>query len=230
MMGSGRTGDGILAIWHDLAPEHEHAVNEWYNREHHEERMATPGFLTARRHVALTGAPKYFSYYETTSPAVMSSPAYLASLDNPTDWTREMMTHYRNTSRAVCRREISLGAGRGAFVMTIRYNKTEAEKSAQGGRTEARVTDAVGEPGIVSIEVWSLDAAATALPSMEKDIRGALEQTDVYNKTIVMTGASQQQVDAARLRYFCSLDLVQRDIAEAAPNVGLYQLIYSIAQ
>ena len=100
--------------------------------------------------------------------------------------------------------------------------------SAQGGRTEARVTDAVGEPGIVSIEVWSLDAAATALPSMEKDIRGALEQTDVYNKTIVMTGASQQQVDAARLRYFSSLDLVQRDIAEAAPNVGLYQLIYSI--
>ena len=211
-------------------PEHDQEVNEWYNSEHHEERLATSGFLSARRHVALTGAPKYFSYYETTDPAVMASEDYLTKLNNPSAWTREMMAHYRNTSRAVCRCEVSLGAGHGAFVMTIRYNETEAEKTARGGRTEARVTDAVGEPGIVSVQVWSLDVDATTLPSAEKEIRGPLEQSGAYNKTIVMTGTSQQQVDAARARYFSSVDLVQRGIAEEEPDVGLYQQVYSISK
>ena len=224
------TADGILAIWHDVVPEHEQATQEWYNREHHEERLAIPGFLTASRHIALTGTPKYFSCYRTSSPSVMASEEYLAALNGPSDWTRDMMPQYRNTSRAVCRQDISLGVGLGAYVMTIRYNETDAEKAAMGGRTEARVTDAVNEPGIVSVHVWSLDTEATVIPTEEKAIRGALQQSDVANKTIVVTGTSQQQVDAARARYFSSVDLVQRGIAEEEPDVGLYQLIYSISK
>ncbi len=217
---------GILAVWHDVAPAHDQAANEWYNREHHEERLATPGFLTARRHVALTGAPRYFSSYETTDAAVLTSDAYMATLDNPTAWTREIMSHYRNTSRAVCHRDISLGAGYGAFVMTIRYNETEGEKTAKGGRTEGRMTDALAETGIVSVQVWSLADTAGPVATEEGNIRSALAQAEVFNKTIVVTGTSQQQVDAARARYFSSVDMVQRGIAEAEPEVGLYQLIY----
>jgi len=230
MVDSNGSASGILAVWHDIEPEHETAVNEWYNREHHIERLAAPGFLTARRHVALTGAPKYFSLYETTEPAVLTSEAYMASLNNPTGGTREAMSHYRNTSRAVCHRDISLGVGQGAYVMTIRYNETGAEKQARGGRTEARVTDALAEPGIVSVQVWTLDEASTTMPTAEKDLRGALEQSNVYNKTIFVSATNQRQVDAARARYFSSVDLVQRGIAEEEPVVGLYQMIYSLAQ
>jgi hypothetical protein len=230
MTDQNKTASGILAIWHDVVPEHDQAANEWYNREHHEERLAITGFLSARRHRALIGAPRYFSMYETTDPSVLASGAYIDKLNNPSEWTREMMSHYRNTSRAVCHRDISLGAGHGAFVMTIRYNETADEKAALGGRTEARVTDAVGEPGIVSVQVWTLDDASTDIPTEEKEIRGALQQAEVANKTIVVTGTSQQQVDAARQRYFSSVDLVQRGIAGEEPDVGLYQLIYSITQ
>ena len=71
-----RSGGGVLAIWQDFAPEAEQMVNEWYNREHHAERVAVPGFLSARRYVAITGRPKYFVFYETESFEVLSSPAY----------------------------------------------------------------------------------------------------------------------------------------------------------
>ncbi len=229
MTDSDGVADGILAVWHDVVPAHDQAANEWYNREHHEERLATPGFLTARRHVALTGTPRYFSCYEATKPSVLMSDGYLATLNTPSDWTREVMSHYRNTSRAVCRRDISLGAGYGAFVMTIRYNETEAERAAKSGRTEARLTDAVAEPGIVSVQAWSLADVADPVATEESDIRSALAQAEVFDKTIVVTGTSQQQVDAARARYFSSVELVQRGIAEAEPEVGLYQLIYTLA-
>jgi len=56
---------GALAIWHDVLPEAEAMVHHWYNREHHLDRVTLPGFLSARRYIAITGTPKIFFLYET---------------------------------------------------------------------------------------------------------------------------------------------------------------------
>ena len=48
-----------LLIWADIPAEHEAGFNEWYNPEHAPDRvLGIPGFIQARRFVALDGAPK----------------------------------------------------------------------------------------------------------------------------------------------------------------------------
>jgi len=108
---------GLLAIWHDVAQGSEDAVTDWYNREHHAERLAVPGFLEARRGRLAGGAGTQFcSLYRTSHPEVLRSPAYLARLGAPSPRTREIMPLYRNMSRTICRIAVEEGGATGGAV------------------------------------------------------------------------------------------------------------------
>jgi len=112
----GEKGDpqGVLAIWNDLDPKIETDYHEWYWQEHLLERLAIPGFLTARRYEGVGNGPKYFSFYLTTSVEVLRTPEYLQRIHNPTEWTRRCMASFRNMNRTACRQTIDLGRGIGS--------------------------------------------------------------------------------------------------------------------
>jgi hypothetical protein len=217
---------GILAIWHDMVPEHEQALNDWYNQEHHGERVAIPGFFTARRHIALEGSPKFFVFYETTDPSVLETPAYLDRVNTPSPWTQRSMPHYRNTNRLVCRRSVYLGLGHGAAVMTLRF----AAGDAGGGGAQSRARAALTEPGMVSAQIWRLDPERTHLPSQEKDIRAKSDggPDGAADWTIMLTANLPDQVTAACGKHFDSAGLQRDGIASGAPETGLYQLIFTM--
>ena len=217
---------GILAIWHDIVQEHEQVVNDWYNHEHHRERVGIPGFFTARRHVALEGRPKYFVFYETTDPSVLESDAYLACVNNPSPWTQRTMPHYRNTTRLVCTRTTSLGYGHGAFVVTLRFNRAEAERALNSAATAARAEAALKMPGIVSVQIWELDSKRTHLPTQEKKIRGNPDGT--ADGIVMLSGNQVDQVRCAGEEHFSTSDLQRDGIADGVANVGLYQLIFTM--
>ena len=71
----------------------EEEFNAWYDAEHLPERLAIPGFRSARRWCAdvRRGAGKYLATYELDSFGVLSSPAYLQRFENPTPWTRRCL-------------------------------------------------------------------------------------------------------------------------------------------
>jgi hypothetical protein len=48
----GLRGKGMLITFTEVDPADELDFNEWYNREHIDERVALPGFRRARRYVA----------------------------------------------------------------------------------------------------------------------------------------------------------------------------------
>ena len=58
-------GKGMLVTFTEVAPEDELEFNEWYDREHVDERVFMPGFKRARRYLAADGATavKYFATY-----------------------------------------------------------------------------------------------------------------------------------------------------------------------
>ena len=63
-------GDGVLLTFTEVPEAREEDFNEWYNREHLDERVGMPGFRRARRYIAVEGGatdgtPKYFASYET---------------------------------------------------------------------------------------------------------------------------------------------------------------------
>ena len=84
---------GLLLTQTEPPPAMEEEFNAWYDQEHLAERLAIPGFRSARRWVA-EGAPgegKYLATYELDSPAVLESPAYLARFRNQTPWSRRCL-------------------------------------------------------------------------------------------------------------------------------------------
>ena len=81
-----RAGQGLLVIWNDIEAGHEAEFREWHTREHMPERLAIPGFLHGRRLFSPTATPRWLTLYETASPDVLRSPAYLERLDAPSAW------------------------------------------------------------------------------------------------------------------------------------------------
>jgi hypothetical protein len=72
----------------------EEEFNAWYDDEHLPERLAIPGFRSARRWVArcAPGEGKYLATYELDSPQVLESAAYLAHVgEHFTPWTRRCL-------------------------------------------------------------------------------------------------------------------------------------------
>jgi hypothetical protein len=74
-------------------PAMEEEFNAWYDAEHMPERLAIPGFRSARRWVAdcAPGEGKYLATYELDSPDVLMSAAYLARFEGATPWTRRCL-------------------------------------------------------------------------------------------------------------------------------------------
>src|SRR5438093_8132398 len=107
-------GRGIVAIWHDIVLEAQPEFYEWHNREHMPERMDIPGFRRGRRYIAVQGNPQFFCFYEGDDLGVVAGREYLQRLNNPSEWTRRMMPHFRNMSRSVCNLRYSQGRARAA--------------------------------------------------------------------------------------------------------------------
>lgn len=84
---------GLLLTMTEPPPHMEEEFNAWYDDEHMAERLAIPGFRSARRWVAdlPPGEGKYLATYELDSAAVLASPAYLERLNNPTPWSKRCL-------------------------------------------------------------------------------------------------------------------------------------------
>ena len=96
------TKPGLLLFMTDIDPPHESEFHRWYEEEHIPERMAIPGFLTARRFQALEGSPKYLAIYDLESPEVLRSPDYQRMIGpGKTPWTRRMEQLFVNGRRNV---------------------------------------------------------------------------------------------------------------------------------
>src|SRR5690242_3774086 len=141
---------GILAIWNDVAPGREADFDAWFQGEHLVERLGVPGFRFGRRHEAVSGAPRFFVFYVTDGPEVLTSKAYLERLDNPTPMTRMIMTEvFKNMNRTLCRRVARRGNVRGAYAVTARFDAAPDE------RTIASLMDElVKDTAVASAELW----------------------------------------------------------------------------
>jgi hypothetical protein len=217
---------GALAIWHDVLPDAEEMVNAWYNREHHLDRVDLPGFLSARRYVALSGAPKYFCLYATRDMAALTSPEYLARLNNPTETSKRALPAYRNMSRTVCRQVLKLGLGEGGVVGTWRL-------IAQPARTDELMTwlrDPVlpalaRRPEAVSVLLLRGDPATTNVSSRERKLRN--DQDRLADLIVVLSANLPEQIE--RLRAELLLDGRLSDHGAAADSAfGVYRLVFLI--
>jgi hypothetical protein len=90
---SGARRRGLLLTITEPPPAMAEEFNAWYDTEHLAERLAIPGFRSARRWVCdcAPGEGKYLATYELDSLAVLQSPEYLARYRAPTPWTQRCL-------------------------------------------------------------------------------------------------------------------------------------------
>lgn len=151
---------GLLCIWTDIDPEHELDFNRWYDREHMQERVAIPGFQSARRFAATGACPRpYLALYYTDGIATFQSEAYRTAFANQTSWSLENFKRMRGTQRRVGRLSLEHGEGEGGalalFVVPEDMLKQEAIKSG----LRRKLTDLTGEDHIIRTTLLETDAA-----------------------------------------------------------------------
>lgn len=172
--------DGILAIWHDVRAAIGDEYERWYFREHLPERVGVPGFVAGRRYEAVSGAPRFLTFYEGKSPEVFVSKPYLDRLNDPTPWTTEVLRHFCDTNRTVCRRTWEAGEIRGAWAVALRVDRGGEEVDEAGDGLAGRVA-ALEERGrawagdwrVLRAEVWRREAVPPPAPTAEAKLRAA---------------------------------------------------------
>ena len=171
------TNDGILAIWHDVEAAIGDDYERWYFREHLPERLGVPGFLAGRRYEAVSGTPRFLTYYEATRPDIFVSKTYMDRLNNPTPWTTEVLRHFRETNRTVCRRTWEAGAIRGAWGVVLRVERGgEKEDEAAAERVAALEEQGrtwAGDWRVLRAELWRREALPAPGRTAEAELRAA---------------------------------------------------------
>lgn len=212
--------EGALIIWHDMPDEQREEMLDWYDREHHAERVAIDGFLCVRRYHAVEAARQLFIHYETTGPQVLSSDAYLERVNNPTPWSLKCQKLIRNNSRTVCRLLRSEGRAKGGFVITAAFRRS-GDESAENG-LEAGL-DLVGSlSGVLSWQAYAADAGTSSLPSTEKKLRGA---ADDHVTGLIVAHATELAAARAVRDAFAAAG---NPAAGQQPELGLFQLAFSL--
>jgi hypothetical protein len=204
---------GILAIWNDVTPGREADFDAWFQGEHLVERLGVPGFRFGRRHEAVSGAPRFFVFYVTDGPEVLTSKPYLERLDNPTPMTRMIMSEvFKNMNRTLCRRVARRGDFRGSHAVTVRFNEAVDEAALT-----RRMDELAKDHAVAAAELW-IAADAGAPVSMEEKLRGG----DKKIKACLMVDTLRQQpAEALGAR-------LAKDFPQA--EVGVYRVLCQLGQ
>lgn len=220
-------GQGVLAIWNGIADEAEADFAAWHVREHIPERVAVPGFLRGRRYLAEAGAPRYFNFYETETPETLVAPAYLERLNAPSDWTRRVVRHFRDTSRTVCSVAASLGMGDGAFVGTVRLTSRPGAGNLARQVAASVAEPVLAEPGIVAVHLLEGQADSGG-QTAEKALRDRPDQQAAW--IILIEATDCKPLERVFARH------ASRDILAAAggdhgnDERGIYRLQYALSR
>tara|TARA_X000000950_G_scaffold17626_1_gene19254 strand:+ start:76 stop:471 length:396 start_codon:yes stop_codon:yes gene_type:complete len=125
-------GSAVLVNWGGIKPNKEENYNQWHSKEHMPERISLPGFLRGYRAMGIEGTNinhKYFMMYEAKNKEVFVSKKYLERLNNPTKWTKEILSNYISPSRTICSVISSKSIGSGNFILTVRFLDEQFNKN-----------------------------------------------------------------------------------------------------
>ena len=111
--------NGLLFVASDVDPADDADFNRWYDREHVEERVRIPGFLSGARYFSLEGGRKYLGLYRTESLAVFRSAGYRAAFEKQTPWSVANLDRMRQPIRRVCAVQAVTGFGSGSHAVVL---------------------------------------------------------------------------------------------------------------
>jgi hypothetical protein len=165
-------GRGVLAIWHTITPEGEAEYWRWHDREHIPERVGVPGFLRGRRYRSLERSLDYLDLYEVEDAETLRSAPYLARLNDPTPWTRQVVPHFINTLRVGYQVATSAGRGQGGVLLTLQLEALDGAAGRPAALAAPGLALVQDVTGVVSVHVLAATPEVTSIATEEKRLRG----------------------------------------------------------
>jgi hypothetical protein len=220
-------GKGVLAIWNGIAPEAEDEFVAWHVKEHIPERVGLPGFLRGRRYVALDGAPKYFNFYETENVDDLSSPAYVARLNSPTEWTRKVVAHFVDTSRTICQVTWSVGRGEGGWIEAVQLDDFSGPTGLRETMRASMASALDAVPGLVGLHLLEGTRPSGQAETAEKRLRSGV---DKVARWILLVEASRPDTLTSFRAGVGSNGALARICGSTPMSRGIYQLQFALTK
>ncbi|MBN3766554.1 hypothetical protein G3O01_37470 [Burkholderia sp. Ac-20365] len=206
-------GNAAVLIWNDVIETGRDEFYGWHDKEHIPERLAVPGFLRGRRYRG-SGVTEWLTIYEAEDVDVLTSPAYLDRLNNPTPLTQSTVRAFRNTARSICVIEKTAGASTGGHALTLPLPADFDASALFDGDAPAITSDT----GVLAAHLFVADDAASHLDTREARGRAYVVPPRVLLVETSTLDAARQQLE----RLLNRLDPATRD--EAAEGAGVFTL------
>ena len=194
-------GDAVLVNWGGIVKVKELEYNEWHSKEHMPERISLPGFLRGLRAVGISGTDinhKYFMMYEAERKEVFVSKKYLERLNNPTDWTKDILSNYLSPSRTICSVISSKSIGVGGYISTIRFLGNEILKNQNVEYLKTATSIILKLNGITGMHVLIGDSSFGQMNTQEKKIRSSQGLDDqIVSQAVIIEGLNLQSLKSA---------------------------------
>ena len=217
-------GKGMLITFTEVKARDERDFNEWYNREHIDERVNLPGFPRARRYVSVRGAPKYFATYECDTVGDLATPGYLQLLANQTPWSQAVMAKFTHFHRLTLRLQVDLTHGIGGAIACVRFIPDPRErKPLVAWLQDKALPRAIARPGLLGAFAAENDVEIANAPLQEKSMDHP--RADEAEWVVLLEGADAASVGAAARTLFTLAALKPFGVT-AAPAIGTYRLLY----
>ena len=127
--------------------------------------------------------------YEADRKEVFTSKKYLDKLNNPTKWTKDILSNYISPSRTICSVIASKSIGFGGFFSTIRFLDKNIEDKHNVETLKLSVTQTIKLQGVTGMHVLLGDDTFGQMMTEEKTFRSSQGMVDqVISQAIIIEG------------------------------------------
>ena len=197
----GLLGSAVLVNWGGIVEEKEIEYNEWHSKEHMPERISLPGFLRGLRAIGIPGTNlnhKYFMMYEAELKEVFTSRKYLERLNNPTEWTKVILSNYLSPSRTICSVISSKSLGVGGYLSTIRFLGENIANNHNVENLKFLVPKMLKLNGVTGMHIILGDSSYGQMNTEEKKYRSSQGLNDqIVSQAVIIEGLNYLSLEAA---------------------------------
>lgn len=194
-------GSAVLVNWGGIMPDKEEDYNQWHSKEHMPERISLPGFLRGYRAIGIEGTNlnhKYFMMYEAKNKEVFVSKEYLERLNNPTKWTKEILSNYISPSRTICSVISSKSIGSGNFILTVRFLDEQFNKNHDLEQLKVFISKVTEFQNITGMHFIVGDKSFGQMNTEEKKYRSSQgKQDQIISQAIILEGLKLDSLKTA---------------------------------
>lgn len=217
-------GKGMLITLTEVAARDERDFNEWYNREHVDERVNLPGFHRARRYVAVRASPKYLATYECDTVADLATPSYLRLLANQTPWSKSVMARFTHFQRLTLRIQVDQTHGVGGGLAAVRFvPDPRRRKALVEWLSTQTLPKLIRRPGMIGACAGENDLEIAHAPLQDKSMDHPKAEEAEW--VVLLEAADVAAAGTAARLAFTSARLRPFGV-EAAPMIGTYRFLF----